>query len=97
MTRIPFSNYNVIMRAKLVSIGNSKGIRLPRAIIDQCGLTDEIELVVQNGGLFIKRLANCREGWDAAFERMHENGDDQLLDEADAHAETSRDRTEWKW
>lgn len=85
------------MRTKLVSIGNSKGIRLPRAILDQCGLKDDIELDVKRGHLIIRPAHKTREGWAEAFCRMHEAGDDQLLDEADAHAQTEWDRTEWTW
>ena len=85
------------MRTKLISIGNSKGIRLPRAIIEQCQLKDEIELAVKNGSLTIKPVRKLREGWEEAFRQMHERGDDQLLDESDAHGETEWDRTQWKW
>ena len=38
-----------------------------------------------------------REGWEEAFKQMHESGDDKLVDEADAHAETELDHGEWKW
>ena len=85
------------MRTKLVPIGNSKGIRLPRAVIEQCSLGDEIELVVKKDHLIIKSAKKPREGWEEAFKQMHENGDDQILDEADAHAETEVVRQEWKW
>ncbi len=85
------------MRTKLVPIGNSKGIRLPRAVIEQCSLGDEIELVVKKDHLIVKSAKKPREGWEEAFKQMHENGDDQILDEADAHAETEVDRREWKW
>ena len=85
------------MRTKLVPIGNSKGIRLPRAVIEQCSLGDEIELVVKRDHLIVKSAKRPREGWEEAFKQMHENGDDQILDEADAHTETEVDRQEWKW
>ena len=85
------------MRAKLISIGNSKGIRLPRAVIQQCGLGEEIELEVKKEGLLVKPVRQLREGWEESFRQMHENGDDVLLDEKDAHAETDWDRTEWTW
>ena len=90
-------NYNVIMRAKLISIGNSKGLRLPRAIIQQCGFGDEIEVEVKKDGLMIKAVKKPREGWEDSFREMHKNGDDRLLDEVDAHTETDWDQTEWTW
>jgi antitoxin MazE len=85
------------MRTKLVPIGNSKGIRLPRAVIEQCSLGDEIELLVKKDHLVVRSARKPREGWEEAFKQMHENGDDQLLDEEDAHTETEVDRREWKW
>ena len=85
------------MRARLISIGNSKGLRLPRALIQQCGLGDEIELEVKADGLLVKPVRKLREGWEESFRQMHENGDDRLLDEADARAETEWDRKEWTW
>ena len=85
------------MRTKLVPIGNSKGIRLPRTVIQQCSLGDEIELVVKKDHLIVRSAKKPREGWEEAFKEMHENGDDQLVDEEDAHTETEVDRQEWKW
>jgi len=85
------------MRTKLVSIGNSKGIRLPRAVLEQTGLTDEIELEVKKDHLVIRPARRPRAGWDAAFKRAGAPANDQLLDEADAHTETESDRTEWTW
>lgn len=85
------------MRTKLIPIGNSKGIRLPRAIIQQCGLGDEIELEVKRDHLVVRPLRQVRAGWEEAFRKMHERGDDRLLDEQDAHTETEWDRSEWTW
>jgi antitoxin MazE len=85
------------MRTKLVAIGNSRGIRLPRALIEQCALGDEIELEVRKNHLVIRAAGKPREGWDEALKKMHANGDDKLLDQRDAHAETARDREEWTW
>ena len=85
------------MRTKLVPIGNSRGIRVPRAVLQQCGFEEEIELEVKKDHLVIRPVSNARAGWDEAFRKMAENGDDQLLDEEAAHTETDWDRTEWKW
>jgi antitoxin MazE len=92
-----FCNYKVIMRARLVPIGNSKGIRLPRAVIEQCALEDEIELEVKKDHLVLRPVKKLRQGWEEAFKKMHKAGDDKLLDEADAHAFTPRDQKEWVW
>jgi len=68
------------MKVTLVPIGNSKGIRIPKAILEQCHFTKEVDLLVQGDTIilkFIKREA--RQGWDEAFKAMHHNGDDRLL------------------
>ncbi|HSU67772.1 MAG TPA: AbrB/MazE/SpoVT family DNA-binding domain-containing protein [Tepidisphaeraceae bacterium] len=85
------------MKVKLVAIGNSKGIRLPRAVIEQAGLTEELELEIKSDGLVVRPVKPLRAGWDEAFRKMRRNGDDRLLDEADAHAFTDRDESEWRW
>jgi antitoxin MazE len=84
------------MKAKVVRIGNSRGIRLPKTIIEQCGFHSAVDLHVHNGQLVVTPATRPRTGWDEAFRRMHERGEDQLLDE-DGHRTTEWDRTEWRW
>ncbi|NTU42944.1 MAG: AbrB/MazE/SpoVT family DNA-binding domain-containing protein [Nitrospirales bacterium] len=82
------------MKAKLVSIGNSKGIRIPAAILRQCAIDDTVDLQVEKGRIIICPVkGNPRDGWDRAFRAMRERGDDApLLDEAvDAEVE------DWEW
>jgi antitoxin MazE len=64
----------VHVRAKLVRIGNSRGIRLPKAVIDELNLGDEVELTVKKGELVVSRVKKVREGWaeDAAHRSKHE-------------------------
>jgi antitoxin MazE len=85
------------MKAKLISIGNSRGIRLPKAVLDECGLTDEITLEVQKDRLIVRSSSTARRNWDAAFARMRARGDDALLDIAESGLTEDWDRTEWKW
>lgn len=85
------------MKSKLVPIGNSKGIRLPKAILDQCGLRDEIEIDVKQDHLIIRASHKARNDWDAAFTRMRSLGDDDLLDAETLARTTELDRTQWKW
>ena len=66
------------MKAKLVPIGNSKGIRIPKTVLDQCRFSKEVELEVRGNSLLVKPLKATREGWAKAFEQMHVNGDDHL-------------------
>ena len=72
------------MLLSVVQIGNSKGIRLPKAIIEQCGIDKELELEVEGGKIVLKpHKRTPRDGWDDAFKRMAAAGDDQpLIDDA---------------
>ena len=68
------------MKARLVRIGNSRGIRLPKPLIEQAGLTDEVELRIHGGTITIRSAESARAGWAEAAKLMHERGDDRLLD-----------------
>jgi antitoxin MazE len=83
----------VALRANLVRIGNSRGIRIPKSLIDECHLGDTVELSVVDGSLVVRPAAAPRQGWDAAFERMAEAGDDTLVD---PEIPTEFDTTEWE-
>lgn len=67
------------MEVSIIQIGNSKGIRLAKAILEQYNIKDKVELVLEEGYLVIKPIAAPREGWEEAFRQMHEAGDDALL------------------
>jgi antitoxin MazE len=84
------------MKASVVRIGNSRGIRIPKTVLEHCRLTDAVELDVQDDHLVIRSVAAPRKGWEEAFRRMHEQGDDALLDQ-DSLPATKWDRTEWRW
>ena len=84
------------MKATLVRIGNSRGIRLPKPLIEQCGFEDEVEMEVHHHELVIRSSSHPREGWAAAFARMSECGDDELLD-CVAEAGPTWDEEEWEW
>ncbi|MBI2265845.1 MAG: AbrB/MazE/SpoVT family DNA-binding domain-containing protein [Armatimonadetes bacterium] len=68
------------MKTRLVRIGNSRGVRLPKTIITQAGLTDEVELGVRDGAVVIARVTSTRSGWADAARQMRENNEDRLLD-----------------
>jgi antitoxin component of MazEF toxin-antitoxin module len=70
------------MKSKLIKIGNSRGVRLPEAVIEQVGLGNEIELEVRTGEVAIHPAKRKpREGWAASFKAMAAAGDDALLDD----------------
>lgn len=82
------------MKATIVPIGNSKGIRIPKAILEQCHMTSTVELETQDETIIIRPWKKePRENWEQAFKTMHENNDDQLLidDSLDINLEN------WKW
>jgi antitoxin MazE len=84
------------MKTNLVRIGNSRGIRIPKPVIEQCGFGEEVELEVQNNELVIRSSNRTREGWSAAFAHMSGFGDDELLDRV-ADTPTEWDEKEWEW
>jgi len=83
------------MKAKLIAIGNSKGIRIPRSVIKQCGFDDEVEMRVDQGVVVLAPSRAPREGWDTAFERMAAAGDDSLL--VPDTLQHTWDEEEWEW
>jgi antitoxin MazE len=82
------------VRSKVIKIGNSRGIRIPRSMIEQAGLTGEVEMVIVGDKLIIHAARRPREGWEAHFARMAEQKDDTLLD---APTPTRWDEDEWTW
>jgi antitoxin MazE len=82
------------MKTRLVRIGNSRGVRIPKPLIEQVGLEDEVELRVVPDGLIIESARKPRANWAAAAKRLHQRGEDGLLDEA---TPTRFDETEWEW
>ena len=84
------------MRARVVKIGNSQGIRIPKPLLDQTGILDDVELVVEKTQIIIRPISNPRPGWDNAFSEMAKNGHDTLIDETD-NISHSWDEEEWRW
>lgn len=84
------------MKTHIVRIGNSRGIRLPKAILTQCKLEDAVELEVEDNRLVVRPAKAPRAGWDQAFATMAAHGDDALLDH-DTLKPTDWDKSEWRW
>lgn len=83
------------MRARVIKIGNSQGVRIPKPILEQTGIMDDVEIEVEKNQIIIRPVKHFREGWDAAFKKMRARGDDQLIvDDALGH---SWDDDEWQW
>src|SRR5256885_16975583 len=83
------------MKTELVRIGNSRGIRIPKPLIEQCGLGNNVELRVENDSLVISPERRPRQGWEAAFRAAGSGiNDDRLLETV---APNDGERKEWKW
>ncbi len=82
------------MRTRLIRIGNSRGLRLPKPLIAQAGLTEEVDLQIQDGAIVISRTMAPRTGWAEAAIILNRNQEDRLLDD---HRPTDFDKTEWTW
>lgn len=67
------------MEVSVIKIGNSRGIRLSKTLIDKYSIKDTVDLILEKGQIVIKPLSRPRKGWEKAFKEMSENGDDRLL------------------
>ena len=84
------------MRARIVKIGNSQGIRIPKPILEQSGITEDVDIEVENNQIIIRPLLKPRTGWDKVFRKMAKSYDDMLID-GDEPISHSWDETEWQW
>ena len=84
------------VKTRVIKIGNSQGIRIPKLLLDQSGLEGEVELSVERDQLVVRPVRRSRHGWDEQFRMMAESGDDRLLDE-EALSLTQWDAGEWEW
>lgn len=85
------------MITKVIKIGNSRGIRIPKSIIDQSGIQNEVELEVHEGKIIIKSLPDLRKSWSSTFKKMSKLKDDQMLDKDALISQSSWDKEEWTW
>jgi antitoxin MazE len=83
------------MRAELIRIGNSRGIRIPKPLIEQCGFGETVEVRVESDRLIISPERRPRQGWDEAFRASGHAAPDELLLESAGSNEF--DREEWRW
>jgi antitoxin MazE len=82
------------MQVPVVAIGNSRGIRLPKAILDQLQISDKLDLEVENQQIILKPITKSpRKGWDDAFKRMHNQHEDSIL----MQESTPSEAFEWEW
>ena len=86
---------NSVIRSRIIKIGNSQGVRIPKLMLEQAQLGEEVELELGPDVIMIRAVRHARHGWEEAFRAMAERTDDELLDfQLDA---TAWDEEEWEW
>jgi len=87
---------STLIKSRIVKIGNSQGIRIPKLLLEQSNLGEEVELVLEQDQIVVRPIHRVRHRWEEAFKAMSERDDDELLD-SDAPVSTVWDEEEWEW
>lgn len=91
---------STVVKTRIIKIGNSQGIRIPKILLDQTSLGKEVELELQQGQIIVRSAYRARHNWEDQFKAMAERGDDRLLD-GDVPIPTVwptvSDEEEWEW
>ncbi len=82
------------MKCQIIQIGNSQGIRIPKALLEETGISGEVDLELHPDGILIRNIQRPRSGWNEAFKAMAENEDDEL---ANDRSGTGFDKKGWQW
>ena len=83
------------MKAQIVQIGNSQGIRIPKILLEESGIRGDVELEVCPDGILIRNVSKPRSDWDAKFKALAEHDDDVVA--ADVSASSQFETREWQW
>ena len=81
------------VKARIVAIGNSQGVRIPKPLLEHAGLGGEVELHAENGRIVIAAARRARAGWAEAAAQLHARGDDGLI----GTPAPAFDAEEWEW
>lgn len=82
------------MKCQIIQIGNSQGIRIPKILLEESGISGEVDLELHADGILIRNIQRPRAGWDEAFKAMAENDDSELTGDA---VGTAFDKKDWQW
>jgi antitoxin MazE len=82
------------MKAKLIQIGNSQGVRLPKPFIKEARLEEEVDIQVREGSIIISSMKAPRTGWEESARLIHDRKVDTLLDPP---TQTHFEQSEWEW
>jgi antitoxin MazE len=81
------------MKAQIIQIGNSQGIRIPKVLLEESRISGEVEVELHPEGILIRKAQKPRAGWDEAFKAMAENEEGEL----ESGSPTAFERKEWQW
>lgn len=85
------------MKTKIIRIGNSQGVRIPKPLIEESGITEEIEMILRDNEIVLRSAETTRKNWEEEFEKMAEQDDDTLLDQKEIEQPSEWDEAEWTW
>ena len=86
---------STVVKSRIVKIGNSHGVRIPKVLLEQLNFTSDVELEVQDAQLIVRATTTARSNWAAQFERMAAENDDVLLDPSTPP--TDWEERAWEW
>lgn len=84
------------MKTRIVRIGNSQGIRIPKLLLERSNLVEEVEMEALDNEIVIRAAKQPRQDWESAFRAMAERGDDELLDK-NLESQSQWDQADWQW
>ncbi len=84
------------MKTQIIKIGNSKGIRIPKPLLEECNLAADVELEIHADGLLIRPAKTPRLNWDKAFKQMADNDQDEMM-EGNPESQTAFEKEDWRW
>jgi len=87
---------STIIKTRIIKIGNSQGIRIPKLLLEQTKIGEKVELELQQGQIIVRPTRHVRHRWEEAFKAMAEQGDDKLFN-GDVLIPTVWDEEEWEW
>jgi antitoxin MazE len=67
------------METPIIKIGNSRGLRLSKSILERYNISEKVEIILEKGRIILKPIESPRKNWETAFQKMHAENDDQLL------------------
>ena len=68
-----------IIEISIIQIGNSKGLRLSKTILEKYQIKDKVELILEKGQIILRPIDSPRKDWEEKFKKMAINEDDQFL------------------